>query len=242
MVTRCENCPLRKRGVFTQMSDADVRRVQRFKVGEMTVEPGTPILAEGARSAQIYTILEGMGLRHKVLENGRRQVISFVFPGDLVGLQAALMNEMAHSVEARSRMRLCVFDRSGLWSFFRESPERAYDLTWLAAVDEHFLGEALATVGQRSAEQAVAWALVRIWVRGEGLGLIEGGRMPMPFRQQDLADALGLSLVHTNKTLAKFRTRQIATWHHGALLINDLDLLAKIGLTDAEPPRTRPMI
>jgi CRP-like cAMP-binding protein len=242
MTTRCDLCPLRMRPLFSSVDEIELRRTQHFKVGELTVEPGTPILMEGAHSAQLFTVLEGLGIRYKTLENGRRQVMSFIFPGDLIGLQAAVMGEMNHTVEARSRMTLCVFDRGALWGFLRDSPERAYDLTWIAATEEYFLGEALATVGQRTAEQAVAWALTRVWMRADSLGLTRGATMSLPFRQQDLADALGLSLVHTNKTLAKFRERQLAIWREGTLTINDLDLLAHIGLTSLEDPPKRPLL
>ena len=242
MVTRCEACPLRHRALFADMSDEELRQTQRFKVGELTVEAGTPILTEGSHSAQLFTVLAGTGLRHKTLENGRRQVLTFVYPGDLIGLQGAVMGEMSHTVEARSRMRLCVFDRAALWGFFKDAPERAYDLTWIAATEEHFLGEALATLGQRTAEEAVAWALVKLWKRAEALEMTDGQAMPMPFKQQDLADALGLSLVHTNKTLAKFRERQMAVWRDGRLQVNDLETLARIGMTDVEPSSVRPLL
>ena len=242
MVTRCDACPLRRRAIFTRMSDEDVRQTQRFKVGELTIEAGTPILTERSHSAQLFTVLSGVGLRYKTLPDGRRQVLTFLFPGDLLGLQAAVMGQMTHTIEARSRMRLCVFDRGALWDFFRTSPTRAYDLIWIAATEEHFLGEALATVGQRTAEEAVAWALVRLWKRGEGLQMIEGATMPLPFKQQDLADALGLSLVHTNKTLAKFRDRQLAVWREGKLLVNDLEGLSRIALADGRDVPTRPLL
>ena len=242
MVTRCEACPLRRRNLFTQMSDEDVRQTQRFKVGELTVEAGTPILTERSHSAQLFTVFSGVGLRYKALPGGRRQVLSFLFPGDLIGLQAAAMNEMTHTVQARSRMRLCVFDRAALWDFFKASPERSYDLIWIAAAEEHFLGEALTTVGQRTAEESVAWALVKLWSRARGLEMIEGSAMPMPFKQQDLADALGLSLVHTNKTLAKFRERQLAVWREGKLTVNDVEGLARIAMTPADGASRRPLL
>ena len=117
---------------------------------------------EGSNSPQLYTVFSGMGTRYTTLENGRRQVINFLFPGDFIGLQASLMGEMKHSVESRTRMMLCVFDRSQLWQVFRTSPQRAYDLTWIAAVEEHFLGETIATLGQRDAAQRISWAFLRI--------------------------------------------------------------------------------
>jgi len=152
------------------------------------------------------------------------------------------MDEMGHSIEATSHMTLCVFNRSELWTFFRNHPDRAFDITWLAAVEEHFLGEAVATLGQRTAFEAISWALVRIFQRGEAMGLVTRNSMVLPFRQQDLADALGLSLVHTNKTLSKLRDRQLANWGDGKLTIYDLGLLRSEGQVEDDPLPLRPLM
>ena len=242
MVTKCENCFLRKRDHFIPFTKEEIRFTENFKSGELQIDAGTPILMEGSNSPQLFTALRGMGLRYKLLENGNRQVINLVFPGDFIGLQAGIMGEMGHSVEATTDMTLCVFDRSEFWNFFKNHPDRAFDLTWLAAMEEHFLGEALATVGQRTAIEAVAWALVRIFRRGQALGLAQGKVMRFPYKQQDLADTLGLSLVHTNKTLKKLRERQLVAWISGELQINDVDELAKVAGITVEPPKPRPIL
>ncbi len=224
------------------MNADDLAAIQRFKVGELVVDPGTPILLEGSNSPQLFTALHGLGLRHRHLENGERQVINFVFPGDFLGLQAGLMGEMGHSVEATTKMTLCVFDRSELWNFIKSDPQRGYELAWLAAVEEHFLGQSLTTVGQRTAIQAVAWALVRIYLRAKASGLAEGSTMRFPFKQRDVADALGLSLVHTNKTIATLKNRQLIGWSADELQIHDLQALAETGLTTVSPPKPRPIM
>lgn len=215
--------------------------MQRFKVGEMVIKAGTPILMEGSNSPQLYTALHGMGLKYKFLENGKRQVVNMVFPGDFVGLQAAMMGEMSYSVEATTHMTLCVFDRSAIWNLIKESPERAFGITWIAALEEHFLGDALATLGQRNAIQSVAWAMAKLFKRGQALGMVSNNRMPLPYRQQDLADALGLSLVHTNKTIAALKNRQIAHWSDGYLSVPDLDALNDIALLENASPAKRPI-
>ncbi len=228
MTTRCRNCPLRSLKIFAPMSAQDVEAMQRFKVGELVVEPGTQLLMEGSNSPQLFTALSGQGIRYKTLANGRRQVINFIFPGDLLGLQAAVMAEMQHSAEATTDMVLCVFDRSEFFNIVRSHSERAYDMIWASAVEEHFLGEELATLGQRKAIERVAWSIARIWNRLTALGLEQNGTVPLPHRQQDLADAMGLSLVHTNKTLAKLRSRQIAHWNDGTLSVSDWATLLKL--------------
>lgn len=242
MHTKCENCPLRKLKLFKDMTPEELSFTRNFKVGELAVKANTPILSEGANAPQVFTALKGMGLRYKILENGNRQVIGFVLPGDFIGLQAGVMNEMTHSVEATTDMLLCVFDRSELWTLFRESPARAFDLTWIAANEERFLGEALTSLGQRSAIQRLAWALARFWRRMEASDMIKGSRAPLPYRQQDLADALGLSLVHTNKTLAKLRDRQIATWSDSVLSVPNIEKLETLGLCASEKVHVRPFI
>ncbi|MCX7646390.1 MAG: Crp/Fnr family transcriptional regulator [Rhodobacteraceae bacterium] len=238
----CTACPLRCLPAFVPMSEEEVAFMERFKVGELRVDRGTTILMEGSSSPQLFTVLSGMGLRYKTLENGRRQVVNLVLPGDFLGLQAGLLGDMKHSVEATTAMVLCVFSRADLWQMFRAQPERAYDLTWIAAVEEHFLGETLATLGQRDATERVAWALHRIHARLVALGLKRAGAVPLPFRQQDLADALGLSLVHTNKTLKRLAQRQLAKWSGGALRIPDPDALAALAMVEPGAPEPRPLM
>lgn len=241
-MTACKNCPLRQKSMFTPFTQDELSFMQSFKTGEMKVDPGTTILLEGSNSPQLYTVLSGMGTRYKTLENGRRQVINFLFPGDFVGLQAGIMGEMKHSVEASTPMTLCAFRRDDLWTLFRQHPARAYDLTWIAAVEEHFLGETIASLGQRDAIQRIAWALVRIHERLKAAGLQKANRVPLPFRQQDLADALGLSLVHTNKTLKTLRSKGLAQWSDGTLELRDIAALADLAMIDPERPQQRPLL
>ncbi|WP_375544171.1 Crp/Fnr family transcriptional regulator [Leisingera caerulea] len=224
------------------MSREEIVFTQQFKTGELVVDAGTTILLEGSNSPQLYTVLKGMGTRYTTLENGRRQVINFLFPGDFAGLQAGLMGEMKHSIEATTPMTLCVFRRTALFQLYELHPERAYDLTWIAAVEEHFLGETIASLGQRSAAQRIAWALVRIYERLKAVGMEAHGSVPLPFKQQDLADALGLSLVHTNKMLKMLRDKNLAQWQNGRLKVSNLPALATVAMIDLAAPEPRPLI
>lgn len=238
----CSECPLRKKPLFAPFNSDDIAFMERFKSGELLVDAGTTILMEGSNAPQLFTVLKGMGVRYKSLESGDRQVINFLMPGDFIGLQAGIMGEMGHSVEATTRMMLCSFNRKDVWQLFKSQPSRAFDLTWLAAVEEHLLGESLAALGQRSASERIAWALARLYLRIKAVGLGRNGTVPFPFKQQDLADALGLSLVHTNKTLGKLRQRQLVSWTDGRLTVSNLEALALLGGLDPSQPEIRPLI
>jgi CRP-like cAMP-binding protein len=242
MEIQCRFCPLRRLPAFETLSAKELAITEKLKRGELRVETGTPILSEGSASPQLFTVLEGQGIRYKTLEDGKRQVLSFVFPGDFLGLQAAVMSEMTHSVVAASPMLLCVFDRADLVQLYRESPERAFDLTWLAAEEESMMAEALSTVGQQGARARMAWGLLRLMYRARISGMADGDSAPMPFRQQDLADALGLSVVHTNKTLAALRSEGLATLRDRRLTIHDRAGLERLVGAAVREPETRPLI
>ncbi|WP_417525987.1 Crp/Fnr family transcriptional regulator [Marinovum sp.] len=243
MATACRTCPLRKWPIFDPLTEAEITFMESFKSSEQVAAPGATLLNEGESSPQLFTVLEGMGLRYKTLPTGERQVVNFVFPGDFLGLQAGVMAEMQHSVEATTPMRLCVFNRSSLWSLFADHPDRAFDLTWIAAIEEHLLGESLAVIGRMSGLERIARAFVRLHDRGTAQGLVDGDSMPLPYRQHDLADALGLSLVHTNKMLTRIRGLGLASWQNGRLRILNYPALCDLAQLEAERgPLTRPLL
>ncbi|MGY6548447.1 MAG: Crp/Fnr family transcriptional regulator [Roseinatronobacter sp.] len=236
----CDLCTLRRQPGFRHFSETELRFMRDFRMGEARFAKGDVIFREGDSLDVFYTAREGQGARYRHLPNGERQLVNFIFPGDTIGLQGVLGAEAVSTAVAASDMVLCRFRKARLAELFHNSPERAYALVWIAAVEEHFLGETITTLGQRDATERVAWALSRIYQRLCAAGLERAGSVPFPFRQRDLADALGLSLVHTNKTLARLRPQ--VRWAGGRVYLHDRVALAEIGLTDHEAPPERPLL
>lgn len=238
----CFECPLRHLRSFRPFTEDEVDFVSQFKRGELLADAGSTILVEGARSAHLYTVLSGWGFRYKILEDGRRQILNYVVPGDMVGLQGALMAEMQHSVEAMTPMTLCVFERSRLFSLFERHAGLGYDLTWLAAREEAILDEHLLSIGRRSAIERASYLLAFLFERGVNSGILDDVRRHIPITQMHFADTLGLSIVHTNKTLRKLMERGLILWRdRGCEVIDPVGLQQLAGWTPGEP-RLRPFI
>lgn len=240
--TPCENCPLRKLDHFRAFTSDELAYVSRFKVGELTVDPGATILIEGAQSAHLFTVLSGWGFRYKTLDDGRRQILNYAMPGDLVGLQGTLMDEMQHSIEALSSVTLCVFERSKLNQLYKNYPDLAYDLTWIAAREERILDENLLSIGRRSALERSAYLLAFLYQRAKALNLFAGSRVAIPITQQHVADTLGLSIVHTNKTLKKLSAHGAIRWAEKGCDVLDIDSLLTIAGWDGYRETKRPFI
>lgn len=239
----CEQCPLRRRESFRDFTAEELAFVSSFKRGELAVDKGAAVLCEGTTTPHLYTVLEGWGFRYKLLDDGRRQIVNYVMPGDLIGLQGTLMDEMHHSVEALSPMTLCVFERGRLMSLYRAHPELAYDVTWLASREECMLDENLLSIGRRSAEERLAYLVTSLVGRARTSGLIpENPAATIAITQQHVADTLGLSLVHTNKTARKLANRKLLRWRDGGCEVLDEDGLAKAAGWDGRRARQRPFL
>jgi len=227
---------------FRTFTSEELRFVSSFKRGELVAEPGTVILAEGAHSAQLFTLLSGWAFRFKTLEDGRRQILNYCLPGDLVGLQGSVIGAMEHSVEALSAAVLCVFQRDRLAELFRNHPGLGFDVTWLASREERMLDENLLSVGRRSAIERAAYLVAFLYQRAAAVGLVEQKALLIPITQQHVADTLGLSIVHTNKTLRKLIDRRLIRWHDRACEVLDPAGLMEIAGWNGLPEARRPLI
>jgi len=240
--TPCAACPLRSRGMFRDFTSEELAFVEWFKRGELSVEAGAPIVQEGTSSAHLYTVLEGWGFRYKTLPDGRRQIMNFAMPGDLIGLQTSVFETMDHGIEALSQMVLCVFPRDQFPALYTRQPSLAFDVTWLSANQERMLDAQLLTVGRRNALERVAYVVWHLFHRARDLGMMHGNRLAFPLTQQHLADTLGLSLVHTNKTIKRLRATGCIRWTERWLEVTDEAHLKSIGKVDETPQRPRPFI
>lgn len=201
----CHVCPLRVQAAFIQKSAEEVNFIQSVKVDHRPLPAGAEIIYMGQEDAELFTLFKGWAFRHQTLPDGRRQILNFLLPGDLVGFQASLMTAAQHSVEALTDVEVCVFSRRKAWSIFAKMPEVAYQLAWLGAREESLVDENLTSVGQRSARERMAALIIGLYRRAEHLGLTEGNSFLFPLTRTHLSDALGLSLVHTIKTWSYLR-------------------------------------
>jgi CRP-like cAMP-binding protein len=239
----CQLCPLRKLNIFRPFTPEELEFVISFKTGELTVRAGDPLFLEGTTSAYLYTVLSGMAFRYKLLPDGRRQILNYCLPGDFLGLQGSVMQEMQHSVEALSDMVLCVFQREGLWRLFESHAGLSYDVTWLAARSEQMLDQQLLSVGRRSAVERCAHLLLSLADRVMEVGMAPSPELiRIPITQQHVADTLGLSLVHTNRTLGRLIRDGVIRWREQEFQILDREKLTQLAGDEPILEAVRPLL
>ncbi len=238
----CMACPLRAKPAFKDKSDDEIRFIQSMKTEHRHLPAGADIIHPGQEDAELYTLFSGWAFRYQLLPDGRRQILNFLLPGDLVGLQASLLSAAQHGIEALTEVELCVFPRKRVWDLFVHMPAMAYEVAWLGSREESLIDQNLTSVGQRNAGERIAALVISLYRRAETLGLVSDGSFRFPLSQQQLADALGLSLVHTSKTWSRLRKAGLFTASEGRLTLLNPRLTSRMALLYEREVAPRPLI
>lgn len=241
--TPCRDCPLVGCPGLRAPDEAQRAWIDAYKTGEATFAKGATVLRQGETAMRLFTVLSGVLMRYRLLEDGRRQILNFMFPGDLVGLQAAFEAELAHGAEAVSDARLCVFPRERFFELAMTHPRLSFDMTWLAAREEASLEEHLVALGQRSARERLTYLAIYLVQRGIDSGLAgSDGVLRLTVTQSQIADMLGLSLVHTNRSLQALRRAGLVDWTAATIAVPDMAQARAFARMEPEPPAPRPFI
>ncbi len=238
----CLACPLRLKPAFKDKRDEEVRFIQSMKLDHRQLPAGTDIIHPGQEDAELYTLFSGWAFRYKSLPDGRRQILNFLLPGDLVGLQASLLSAAQHGIESVTEVELCVFPRKRIYELFSHMPALAFELAWLGSREQSLIDENLTSVGQRSAPERIAALLISLYRRAEALDLVSEDSFAFPLTQQHLADALGLSLVHTSKTWSRLRRAGLFSLSGGRLTLLNPRLTERMALLFDSERSQRPLI
>lgn len=239
----CRQCPLVGCPGLRPHEPAEIPYIQSFKKGEVRLERGELLLEQEVTRGGLYTLLDGVMMRYRTLLDGRRQIVNFMFPGDLIGLEAAFGEPASHSVEALLGARLCVFDSPRYYDLIVSQPSLGYDITWLAAKEETALEEHLVALGRRSARERVAYLAVWLLDRARGTCTAAGpNRVELTITQAQIADMLGLSLVHTNRTVKALQRQGLVFWRQNSIEVPDLAATAAFAHWDEASARPRPYL
>lgn len=197
---------------------------------------------EGDPGSDLFTLFSGWAFSFQMLRDGRRQILRFMLPGDVIGVQPDLVGPMDHGVETVTDASACVFRRDALRELLAHDPELGWQLVWLLAHDQALLREHLTGIGRRHVTERLGCLLLEIYHRMARRDMAEGTSCPFPLTQTHLADALGLASAHVSRLLRRLREDGYVTIKSRWLHLHDLDGLTEISQFDDRTLTRRPML
>lgn len=191
---------------FIGLSDNDLDSLWRLIETELTVKKQRDLVVDGYEYRKLCFVEEGFGARYKLLRNGRRQIVNVVLPGDVVGLPGSFLEKANYSVIAVTDLKLHVCPIDAFVQLCYKRPQFGLALSWLAVQEATICAEHTINTGRRTPAERLAHFLLEIYSRLAMVGRATESQFDLPFSQEIMSDALGLSVPHLNRTLAKMRT------------------------------------
>ena len=223
----------RKLNTFAQLTGAELARLADLQSNLLTVKRGQQLTHEGQSGHKAFFVQSGWACSYKDLPNGGRQIISFPIAGDCCGLRSVLLRTADHSFSVLTDAVVSAVDAPQIVKCMAEFPRLGTALLWAVSRDEAMIVEHLVSIGRRSALERTAHLFVELAERLTLVGEASETAFKCPLSQFVLADALGLTAIHVNRTLRQLRERQLLTLRRGSVIIHDLAGLRKLAASAA---------
>ena len=191
------------------------------------------IFIEGDVPRHLLLVKSGWAYRQKYLENGKRQIISVLLPGDFTGPFGALPPALSHSIRAATSLAACLIDVDQLRLAAEESPTLGGALWADLLMDSTSAYERTVTLGSLDALARVGHLFCELHSRLSDIGLVDAGEFEMPMTQADMADLLGLSAVHVNRCMQQLRATGMLSVSGGRAKVHDFQALASASMFEA---------
>ena len=216
--------------------DALSEEEKALLAGAMSVEKyvaaGEDIVTEGTRPIHSTLIVDGLAARYKVLEDGGRQFTSLQVAGDFVDLHAFLLKTMDHGIIALSPCHVLAAEHGKLRTITEQAPHLTR-LLWLdTLVDGAIHREWIVAMGRRSKISHLAHLICELFVRLQVVKKTRELSFHLPLSQSELADVLGLSVVHMNRVIGTLRRMNVINWTGHRIVILDWERLVAIAEFD----------
>ena len=217
----------RKLSHFAPLSVSDQQVLDALAARDRHYPADVDIVAEGTTPLSVFLVKEGMAVRYRALPDGRRQIMTFLIPGDLCDVHVFVLKARDHSISTITPVRIAPISRESMMNVFAHRPRISAALWWSALQEEAMLRERIVSLGRRDARGRIAYLLCELLWRHAAVGLTDGETFRLPLTQTELGDALGLTPVHVNRVLKEFRARRLI-----AMERRMVDLLDVAGLQD----------
>jgi CRP-like cAMP-binding protein len=182
---------------------------------------GEDIISEDEAPTDVHVIIKGIACRYKLLPDGRRQIMGFLFPSDACDIHICILKGMDHSIAALRPTEVAYIPHHKMLEVMDHNPRIARALWCSTLRDEAILREWLTNNGRRDAYGRIAHLLYEMFLRLQVIGETDDWVCELPLTQNELADSVALTSVHVSRTLQRLREENLIVLKRKAVTIID---------------------
>jgi CRP-like cAMP-binding protein len=222
----------RKMANLGSLAETLVRDLKALARDRVDISAGRPIVKEHERCPQLYLIESGWVFRSRGLASGRRQIVNYALPGDILCADSVLFKASSFDLTARTPVSVIRIEAPQGADLFDRYPGLAAAIAWTMGQEESILAERVVSLGRRDSLEKLAHSLCELEARLSAIGQMKGRTIELPLNQEDFADVLGISVIHVNRTFRRLSEDKIAEYKKGQIELLDRTRLGEIAAFD----------
>ena len=210
-------------------SDEEAAALRDLPMHILNLKGRQDIVRQGDRPSRSCLLVDGFVCAAKLTGDGGRQITSVYVSGDMPDLQSLHLETMDVTFQTLVSSKIGFIPHEAIRAVCARFPRICAALWRSTLIDAAIYREWVANVGQRRAPNRLAHLLCEIVVRSKAASLTTDNACPLPMTQVDLSEALGMSVVHVNRTLLSLRKDGLITLSRRQLVVLDWTRLREIG-------------
>lgn len=223
----CADCVRGQYALYGPTKKASPQEIYVRRRGILNFSAQKTFLREGDILTQMFTLYSGWAYCFKLLADGRRQILSFLLPGDSIIIEGLCFPDepLPYSVKSLTDISICAFTLNEMIDLTNATEIQTKSVA--KAMRKHVvaMNRRLVDIGRRSAIGRVAQLILEIENRLGERGQVRDGAFHFPMRQEHMADALGLTTVYVNRTLDRLRKEGVIDFERDRMKIINRALL-----------------
>lgn len=236
--TRCDECPVRAMALFSKVPLQNLAWTQDYRRSQLVLGARDHLFQQVERHEFVYTLFLGWMKIYKTAPSGKNQVLRFALPGDFLGFHGDIAGPVVYSAQALTNCIVCAFPRNRIMDLMNREPAIAMQLMQMNHRAMSVCQEYLMSTGTRTAKESIAFLLIELVHR---LRLVRKFRpepedadntYAIPITQDDIAEAVGITPIHVNRTLQQMKQEGLLRCSHHRLEIHDEAALIRLANFD----------
>ncbi len=222
------SCMVEKFRHYIELSDDEEALLLRLEEKKVKYKSGETIRGKGHESEDIYTISDGWTYIANTIDQGTRSVFDLKLNGDFVGLGEISFDNYLYDFVALTDVEVCPFPKQHLNEIFKKSEKLNRTFYSIISREQAILFERLISLGRRNALEKVAHLILEFSTRKSAFGVDIEGSFEFPIKQDLIADMLGLSNIHVNRSMNELKRHKYIDYDRRNIQILDKQRLINL--------------
>ncbi len=225
---RVASCLAERLGDLIDLSVYERATLDSLEQRERTLRRGAVLLRENDKLPELFVVRRGTMMSYVILPDGSRQILRFLFRGDLIAMAGLVYRNSPETVIALTESVVSPLDRSAMSTLTAEHPRLGALLIAIGQMEQVALTDRLAGLGRKSAKARVAALLIDLRNRLRMLDPTIGETFALGLTQEEIGDATGLTAVHVNRMLRQLEEEALIARDGGRFTFLNENGLARV--------------